>query len=40
MSLQHKNVASYKFSKKKKLLHLADFRTGAERVKIDISQKR
>ena len=33
ISLQHKNEASYKFSKKKKtLLHLADFRAGAERV--------
>ena len=31
ISLQHKNEASYKFSKKK-LLHLADFRAGAERV--------
>ena len=32
ISLQHKIEASYKFSKKK-LLHLADFRAGAERLK-------
>ena len=32
ISLQHKNEASYKFSKKK-LLHLAKKRAGAERVK-------
>ena len=32
ISLQHKNEASYEFSKKK-LLHSADFRAGAERVK-------
>ena len=31
-SLQHKNEASYKL-KKKKLLHLAEKRSGAERVK-------
>ena len=35
ISLQHKNEASYEFSKKK-LLHLADFRVGAERVKAPI----
>ena len=32
ISLQHKNQASYKFSKKK-LLHLAENRASAERVK-------
>ena len=31
ISLQHKNEASYKFSKKK-LLHLANFRAGDEGV--------
>ena len=31
ISLQHKNQASYKFSKKK-LLHLAEKRAGGERV--------
>ena len=33
ISLQLKNKASYKFSKKK-LLHFADFRAGAEGVNI------
>ena len=35
ISLQHKNKANYKCSKKKKkkLLHLANFRAGADRVK-------
>ena len=33
ISLQHKNKASYKFSKKN-LLHLAEKRAGTERVKI------
>ena len=32
ISLQHKNEASYEFSKKKQLLHLAEKRAGAERV--------
>ena len=32
-SLQHKNTASYKFSKKN-LLHLAEKRAGAERVNM------
>ena len=38
ISLQHKNRASNKFSKKKKkkLLYLAENRAGAERVKIDL----
>ena len=33
ISLQHKKEASYKFSKKKKLLHLTENRAGGERVK-------
>ena len=33
ISLQHKNEASYKFSKKQ-LLHLAEKRAGGERVKL------
>ena len=36
ISFQHKNEASYKFSKKKKLLHFAEKRAGAERVNITI----
>ena len=36
ISLQHKNEASYKFSKKKKLLHLAENMAGGERVKLFI----
>ena len=32
ISLQHKNEASHKFSKKKKLLHLAEKKAGAEKV--------
>ena len=38
ISLQHKNEASYKFSKKK-LLNLADFRAGAERVTEETENK-
>ena len=39
--LQHKNEASYKFSKKKKKsLHLADFRAGAEWVnRVSVCKK-
>ena len=37
--LQHENQASYKFSKKKKL-HLAKNRSGAERVKIAATRRK
>ena len=40
ISLQHKNQASYKFSKKKKLLHLAKKRAGGERVNPFSSTRR
>ena len=40
ISLQHENRASNKFSKKKKkLLHLAEKRAGAERVKNLVKKK-